>query len=83
MKIFCEKIRKIFQNSLNLCYFRAKVIDKDDEVLAINGIILRGLQLEDALRHLRCSDRVVQIIVAKQKPVIILIFLIIQYFLYL
>ncbi|CAG2160107.1 unnamed protein product [Oppiella nova] len=47
---------------------RAKVIDKDDEVLAINGIVLRGLQLEDALRHLRCSDRVVQIIIAKQKP---------------
>lgn len=53
-----------------MAYFRTKAIEKDDEVLAINGIVLRGLQLEDALRHLRCSDRVVQIIIAKKRPVI-------------
>lgn len=47
--------------------FRCGQIERDDEVLTINGIILRGLTVNEALHHLKSPEKTVRIVLVKQQ----------------
>lgn len=46
---------------------RCGQIEKNDEVLTINGILLRGLKVDEALRHLKSPEKSVRIVLVKQR----------------
>ena len=48
---------------------RCGLLEKDDDVLMVNETMLKGLTLEESLKHLRCTDRVVSLVVARQRQV--------------
>lgn len=48
----------------NIC--RCGQIEKNDEVLTINGILLRGLSVDAALHHLKSPEKLVRIVLVKQ-----------------
>ncbi|XP_075587924.1 uncharacterized protein LOC124494281 [Dermatophagoides farinae] len=50
---------------------RCGQIEKNDEVLTINGILLRGLNVNDALHHLKSPEKLVRIVLVKQRSLII------------
>lgn len=52
---------------------RCGLLEKDDEVLMVNETMLKGLTLEESLKHLRCTDRVVSLVVARQRQVAVIL----------
>ena len=53
--------------SFHSFHCRCGQIEKNDEVLTINGILLRGLKVDEALRHLKSPEKSVRIVLVKQR----------------